>query len=106
MALVDARGYADAARWMQERHYHPEAVSGTAQVAYLVGARPVLPPSTPQEALDQIRQYRVGCFVYDERDVASLPAMVHMLEACEFLDPPVRIAGSPGRLGVWAQFVR
>jgi 4-amino-4-deoxy-L-arabinose transferase-like glycosyltransferase len=103
---AEDRSYADAARWIRSHDRRPAAISGTSQVAYLAGARPVGPPASLEEALKQVTEGRVGCFVYDQRDVAALPSLVGLLHSCAFLEAPVKITGAPGTLSIYVQFVK
>jgi 4-amino-4-deoxy-L-arabinose transferase-like glycosyltransferase len=100
------RSYAVAAQRIVSRPRRAGGVSGIAQVAYLAGAKPIFPPKNRAEAILQIQENQVGCFVYDERDIKALPAMVAMLNSSEFLEPPEEIEGPPGTLKVYVQFVR
>jgi 4-amino-4-deoxy-L-arabinose transferase-like glycosyltransferase len=103
---AENRSYVDAARWIRAQGRPVTVISGTAQVAYLASAWPAYPPEDRADAVRLVTQGHVGCFVYDERDVKSLPAMVKMLRDAEFLEPPVRVTGSPGTLDVFVQFVK
>ena len=102
---TEERSYVHAAAWFRSQEKRPSVISGTAQVAYLAGSRPILLPLTRDQALRQVRELGVECFVFDDRDAASLPE-VSMLRSSDFLFPPVRIAGSPGTIPVYVQFVK
>jgi hypothetical protein len=103
---LEDRSYADAARWIRSQGRPPPCLSGTAQVAYLSGCRPVLLPSSPGGIRNCIDVDRVGYFVYDTRDVNSLSSIVGILASCELLEPPVKIEGPPGSLNIYIQRVK
>lgn len=103
---MEDRSYAVAADWIRSQGKPVRAVSGTAQVAYLAGARPVLPPATPEQLRSQIEKNGVEYFVYDERDVASRVPMVGMLASSALVGPAETFRGPAGTLAVYVQRVR